>query len=71
MAIDDGRRYRAFVNLRCMQILGNRFCIYAGGGIVADSDALAELQETEAKSSRLQHLAGLKGDATHTFVQTI
>lgn len=71
VAIDDGRRYRAFVNLRCMQILGNRFCIYAGGGIVADSDALAELQETEAKSSRLQHLAGLKGDATHTFVQTI
>lgn len=70
VAIDDGRRYRAFVNLRCMQILGNRFCIYAGGGIVADSDALAELQETEAKSSRLQYLVGVKADSTYTHVQT-
>lgn len=70
VAIDDGRRYRAFVNLRCMQIIGDRFCIYAGGGIVADSDAFAELQETEAKSSRLQYLVGVKEDSTYTHVQT-
>ena len=53
-----------------MQILGNRFCIYAGGGIVADSDAREELQETEAKSSRLQYLVGVKEDSTYTHVQT-
>src|SRR5690554_3506307 len=39
-----------FVNLRCMQILDKKACIYVGGGITTDSDPEAEWQETVAKA---------------------
>lgn len=38
-----------FVNLRCMQWLGNRARLYAGAGVTADSDPGAEWNETEMK----------------------
>lgn len=38
-----------FVNLRCMQCFSNGFRLFAGGGIVKGSDALAEWEETRAK----------------------
>ena len=50
---DRDGRVRAYVNLRCAHISPSGWCIYAGGGITADSDALAEWHETEAKASAL------------------
>jgi isochorismate synthase len=37
------------VAIRCAEISGNRARLFAGGGIVAGSDPLAELAETQAK----------------------
>jgi menaquinone-specific isochorismate synthase len=37
------------VAIRCAEITGNRARLFAGGGIVADSDPSAELVETQAK----------------------
>ena len=42
-----------YVNIRCMQLLTDGALIYAGAGITADSDPLAEWEETEAKCSIL------------------
>jgi len=42
-----------FVNLRCMQVLKNRFALYVGGGILSDSDPEKEWQETEMKAKTL------------------
>ena len=42
-----------FVNLRCMQVLKNRFALYIGGGILPDSDPEKEWQETEMKAKTL------------------
>ncbi|WP_372945365.1 isochorismate synthase [Muriicola sp.] len=41
---------RLFVNLRCMEFLGDRARIFVGGGITASSDAGKEWDETRAKS---------------------
>jgi isochorismate synthase len=39
-----------WVNLRCAQITSaDKICLYAGGGIIAASDARAEWEETESK----------------------
>ena len=42
-----------FVNLRCMQIFKDKFALYIGGGITADSNPQKEWEETEAKSQTL------------------
>lgn len=42
-----------FVNLRCMQVFKDKFALYVGGGITADSDALKEWEETEMKSQTM------------------
>ncbi|MDY0104221.1 MAG: isochorismate synthase [Lentimicrobium sp.] len=42
-----------YVNLRCLQIFNNTTVIYAGGGITAGSDPLAEWEETELKSRNM------------------
>lgn len=59
--IDDGRRRRCYVNLRCMQFAPDSgdVCIYAGGGITAMSDVASEWQEASAKSILLQQILGL------------
>ncbi len=56
VAVNNMQLYRAFVNLRCMQLHDGRFCIYTGGGIVADSSPMDEFHETEAKSATLQQI---------------
>jgi menaquinone-specific isochorismate synthase len=38
-----------WVLLRCARVCANRAELYAGGGIVAGSDAVSEWDETEAK----------------------
>lgn len=42
-----------FVNLRCMEVKGDRACLYVGGGLTADSDSMNEWKETEAKAEVL------------------
>jgi isochorismate synthase len=45
-----------FVNLRCMQVFHDRFALYVGGGITADSDPLRELDETRWKSRTMSDI---------------
>lgn len=42
-----------FVNLRCMQIVGDRGVLYAGAGVTIDSDPEKEWAETEMKLNTL------------------
>lgn len=42
-----------FVNLRCMQLLGQRAVLYSGAGVTVDSDPAKEWAETEAKMNTL------------------
>ena len=42
-----------FVNLRCLQIVGNKAVVYAGAGLTGDSIPDREWQETEAKCQTL------------------
>lgn len=42
-----------FVNLRCMQIAGNRGILYAGAGVTIDSEPEKEWAETEMKLNTL------------------
>lgn len=45
-----------YVNLRCMNICPDMFVLYAGGGILASSEAESEWQETEAKMQTMMRL---------------
>ena len=42
-----------FVNLRCMEITGNQFILYAGGGITSKSIPEREWEETNQKAKTL------------------
>ena len=48
-----GGQVKAYVNLRCAQFSENAYCIYAGGGVTAESDAESEWSETSAKGASL------------------
>ncbi len=48
-----GRETRLFVNLRCMEYLGDKARIYIGGGITSSSDPSKEWDETRAKSKTI------------------
>ena len=45
-----------YVSLRCMNIEGNRYHLYAGGGLLKDSTEEQEWQETEAKLETMRAL---------------
>ena len=47
------------VCIRCAEVTGDRVRIFAGAGIVSDSDAEAELAETEAKMATMLSAFGL------------
>lgn len=47
--LDPENQTNLYVNLRCMQIHQNSLRLYAGGGIMPDSQALSEWQETDYK----------------------
>ena len=49
-----------FVSLRCMQILDDRYCLYAGGGLLRDSEEEQEWEETEAKLETMRSLLETK-----------
>ncbi len=44
--------FMSVVNLRCLQFSGYDYCIYAGGGIMPDSDSSREWLETESKTEK-------------------
>lgn len=56
IGIDTVEKYSAFVNLRCIHFDQNNYCIYGGGGIVAESIPAMEYEETVAKTSPLVEL---------------
>lgn len=43
-----------YVSLRCMQIDGNHYRLYAGGGLMKDSTPMQEWEETRAKLETMQ-----------------
>lgn len=45
-----------YVTLRCMEILPDAYRLYAGGGLLADSDEEREWQETEAKLQTMRKI---------------
>ncbi|MCF4102616.1 chorismate-binding protein [Gillisia sp. M10.2A] len=45
---------RLFVNLRCMQLVGNKAVLYIGGGITKDSNAEKEWEETQNKAQTMK-----------------
>jgi isochorismate synthase len=45
-----------YVNIRCMQLLANKAILYAGAGVLADSDPDKEWAETEMKMSTLDRI---------------
>lgn len=52
--LQPGADTHLFVTLRCMQIAGRRYTLYAGGGLLRDSDEEHEWQETEAKMETMK-----------------
>lgn len=48
-----------YVSLRCMQIKGREYDLYAGGGLLRESTADSEWEETEAKLATMRNV--LKG----------
>ncbi len=45
-----------YVNLRCMQIVGQNASLYIGGGITLDSDPISEWEETVSKSEVMRRV---------------
>lgn len=45
-----------YVSLRCMQITGTAYQLYAGGGLLRESNEQQEWLETEAKMDTMRHL---------------
>jgi isochorismate synthase len=58
--LDPNGDTRLFVTLRCMQIEGESeataYRLYAGGGLLKDSQCQAEWEETEAKMNTMRQL---------------
>lgn len=52
--VDAWGNFDYFVNLRSMEFDSERYCIYVGGGLTADSDPEKEWQETVHKAKTLQ-----------------
>jgi len=52
----SGAPSHLFVSLRCMRIDGQRYSLYAGGGLLADSVEQQEWDETEAKLETMKKL---------------
>ncbi len=54
IAVAEGKKLSAYVNLRCAQFTADgKYCIYAGGGITAASKPESEWAETSAKAASL------------------
>lgn len=49
----DAKESRFFVNLRCMQLIGEKAYVYVGGGLTAASDPEKEWEETVLKAGTM------------------
>lgn len=56
VAVSSHAGAEAYVNLRCVNFDSHAWCMYVGGGIMPDSDADDEWNETEAKAKLLYQL---------------
>ena len=52
--LDPDGDTRLYVTLRCMQITDDNYTLYAGGGLLKDSDEQSEWDETEAKMNTMR-----------------
>ena len=59
LALNDDATH-LYVSLRCMQICGNEYHLYAGGGLMKDSRLEQEWQETEAKLETMRRCIATK-----------
>lgn len=55
---DEGTHF--YVTLRCMKIENTVFSLYAGGGLLSDSDGRSEWFETEAKMETMRKCLAIK-----------
>ena len=58
--LDPEEGTHLYVSLRCMNIEGNRYHLYAGGGLLKDSTMEQEWQETEAKLETMRQCIAIK-----------
>lgn len=56
IAIEDSISFNAYVNLRCAHFNAEKYCIYSGGGITVNSNAIDEWNETESKAKVLKQI---------------
>ncbi len=53
------RHTHLFVTLRCMRLYANAYQLYAGGGLLQDSEEEQEWLETESKLDTMRHILSL------------
>ncbi|MBR5325855.1 MAG: isochorismate synthase [Prevotella sp.] len=58
--LDPERQTHLYVSLRCMNIEGRRYHLYAGGGLLKDSTEEQEWQEIEAKLETMRRCIAIK-----------
>ena len=58
--LDPTAETHLYVSLRCMNIEGQRYHLYAGGGLLKDSQEELEWQETEAKLETMRGLLDIR-----------
>ena len=58
--LDPTEETHLYVSLRCMNIEGNQDHLYAGGGLLKDSQKEQEWQETEAKLETMRRCIAIK-----------
>ena len=56
VGLQEADSFELFVNLRCMQFRNGMAYLYVGGGITAESDPVAEWEETREKSTTMLSL---------------
>ena len=54
--MDRDGKTSLYVSLRCMRFEGRNLWLYAGGGLLADSNEEDEWNETEAKMETMRRL---------------
>lgn len=61
----------AYVNLRCVNFLGEKYCIYTGGGITSESKPEEEWKETELKAKHLLNTIDLSENMARVVLEEI
>ncbi len=61
--LDPEHRSDLYVNLRCVQVLEDTLRLYAGGGLLRNSDMESEWRETENKLHTMKRIIGEEDDS--------